>query len=70
MSSLVPSQILGVAGPVVLIGAGAGLAAWWLEDAVKSQINSKPWFFPVVASLAGMGAGYVLGPKLGFRVVA
>jgi hypothetical protein len=67
MSSLLASDIFGIGAPVVLMGAGAALATWFLEDAVKDQIGSKPWLLPVVAGVAGMGAGFLVGPSLGLR---
>jgi hypothetical protein len=43
----------------VIAGVGGGLLAWWAEDAIATQIESKPWLIPIAAGLATLGVvGY------------
>lgn len=55
MDALQAVQIAGIGGGSLAIGAAAGLAAWWAQDAVQSQINSKPWLIPVLVGVAATG---------------
>jgi hypothetical protein len=50
-----------VSGPV-LLGVAGGLALWFVEDAVKDQIDDKPWLLPVIGGVAigGLGAFILL----------
>lgn len=49
-------KVGGLAGSAVLVGVASGLVAWYLENALSSQINAKPWLLPVLGGLAGAGA--------------
>lgn len=61
IKNLLPRGVLigGFVTAPVLAGVGGGLAAWWAEDAIATQIQQKPWLIPIASGLACMGvAGY------------
>jgi predicted membrane-bound spermidine synthase len=43
-------------GTTALIGVGAGLLTWFLEDAVAAQINDKKWVLPLIGGFTAAGA--------------
>lgn len=54
---MVDFNVLGVhIGTGALIGAGAGLLTWFLQDAIASQINDKKWVLPVIGAFSATGA--------------
>lgn len=69
MSSLVPREILGIAGPIVIAGVAGAAVSYYAEEKVKDLIAKQAWFLPTLTAVGAMGAVYVLGPKLGLRVV-
>lgn len=57
MDNLNSIRIAGIGGGSLAIGAASGLAAWWAQDAVDSQIRDKPWLIPVLVGVAATGVG-------------
>jgi len=47
-------------GTPVVIGAGAGVLAYFTEEALVHEINSRRWVLPVLAGFAAAGAAYIL----------
>lgn len=55
MDNLLNFKIAGIGGGSLVIGTGAGLAAWWAQDAVDTQIRDKPWLIPILVGISAMG---------------
>lgn len=64
MSSLAAKEIAGIAVPIILGGLFGGLGAFWFEDMVQSEIRRKKWVLPLLGTLAGTGAGFMIVAKV------
>lgn len=57
MDNLNAYKIAGIGGGSLTLGVVSGLATWWAQEAVDSQIRDKPWLLPLLVGVAGTGVG-------------
>ncbi len=57
---MVDFTVLGIhIGTGAIIGLGAGLGTWMLEDAIAEQITKKNWVLPLMGALSASGAYFL-----------